>query len=234
MIQEKSVLALIPARGGSKGIPHKNIAPLGGKPLLAHTIDAVLDHPLIDRVAVSTDDPEIAAVAKQYGAETPFLRPREISGDRCTLTDVVSHAIEYLEKDGPIGVFLLLYPTSPFRSRRLLENCLLPILEGKADSVTTAVPVHVEEAPPARVVEGRIQLFPTPEPANSLWQSMGSVTVVDRSRMKEAGWPFTSLMVPLEDPIEEVDIDTPGDLRLAQRILDLGLWQPRGEYGRIA
>ncbi|MDP6958768.1 MAG: acylneuraminate cytidylyltransferase family protein, partial [Planctomycetota bacterium] len=130
----KTVLALIPARGGSKGIPHKNIVPLGGKPLLAHSIDAVLNHPFVDRVAVSTDDPMIAAVAKEYGAEVPFLRPRVMSEDRSTLFDVVTHAMEFFEKKSPIDVLIQLYPTSPFRSRQLLDNCILPVIEGNAVS----------------------------------------------------------------------------------------------------
>jgi CMP-N-acetylneuraminic acid synthetase len=230
----KTVLALIPARGGSKGIPHKNIVPLGGKPLLAHSIDAVSNHPLIDRIAVSTDDPLIAEVAREYGAEVPFLRPREISGDRCTLKDVISHAIQLFEQDTPIGALVLLYPTSPFRSRRLLDNCLVPVLEGRAVSVTTVVPVQVGEALPAHVVNGRIQVFSTPVPANALWQSMGSVTVLNRTGMHEGAWPHRNLVVPLEDPVERIDIDTPEDLRLAERILDLGLWESAEECGRVA
>jgi len=95
------VLALIPARGGSKGVPSKNIKNLGNKPLIAHTIDLAINCKLIDRIIVSTDSDEIAHISKKYGAEVPFMRPEEISQDETPTLSVVKHAIQHFFKKKP-------------------------------------------------------------------------------------------------------------------------------------
>jgi CMP-N,N'-diacetyllegionaminic acid synthase len=107
-----TLLALIPARGGSKGIPRKNIRPFCGKPLLQWSIDVALAAPSVDRIVVSTDDPEIAAVALAGGAEVPFLRPAELASDTASGTAPVLHALEQLPE---VCDVLLLQPTSPLR-----------------------------------------------------------------------------------------------------------------------
>jgi CMP-N,N'-diacetyllegionaminic acid synthase len=112
------ILGLIPARGGSKSIPRKNIKLLAGKPLIAWTIEAALQSQMLSRVIVSTDDPEIAQVAREWGAETPFLRPPELARDDSSSMSVVLHMLQWLEEQeqfSPDNV-LLLQPTSPFRS----------------------------------------------------------------------------------------------------------------------
>ena len=91
-------LAIIPARGGSKGILRKNLQPLAGKPLLAWTIEATLDSEMVDRVVVSTEDPEIAEAARQWGAETPFMRPDEFAADHVHSVHVVLHALKWLKE----------------------------------------------------------------------------------------------------------------------------------------
>lgn len=115
--KEKTVLAIIPARGGSKGIPGKNIKLLAGKPLIVWTIEVAKQSKLVDRVIVSTDDENIASVAREYGAEVPFLRPQEISGDLATDVEFIEHALDFLEKkEGYIpDIVLRLPPTSPLR-----------------------------------------------------------------------------------------------------------------------
>src|SRR3989337_3606707 len=100
MDNSRNVLAVIPARGGSKGIFRKNIALLGGKPLIAYSIIAALRSRLIDRIVVSTDDEEIADIAKHYGAEVPFMRPKEMAGDRASVSDAVEHTVSKLADDG--------------------------------------------------------------------------------------------------------------------------------------
>ena len=118
MINGKSVLAIIPARGGSKGLPGKNIKELCGKPLIAWTIKQAKSCSDIDRIVVSTDDREIAEVAKKYGAEVPFMRPAELASDPATTVDVISHAINWLKEheDYRPEYILLMQPTSPLRS----------------------------------------------------------------------------------------------------------------------
>ncbi len=118
-------LAIIPARGGSKGLPRKNIRLLDGKPLIAYTIHAAVHSP-IERVIVSTDDDEIAALARNYGAEVPFIRPKEISDDHATSLSVLLHALNCMEQGEQMTVehIIFLQPTSPLRSAQHLTDAL--------------------------------------------------------------------------------------------------------------
>lgn len=110
------MLAVIPARGGSKGVPNKNIKLLNGKPLIGYTIEAALQSEVFEKVIVSTDSEAIAEAANQYGAETPFLRPDELSGDEVSSDDVILHALEFYESKGQIFESVCkLQPTSPLR-----------------------------------------------------------------------------------------------------------------------
>lgn len=113
----KKILAIIPARGGSKGIPHKNICPLLKKPLIGYTIEAALSARIFEDVIVSTDDNEIAQISMELGAYVPFLRPAKWSGDCARSIDVVIHAINYLKAIGKdYDIVVLLQPTSPLRN----------------------------------------------------------------------------------------------------------------------
>ena len=113
MIGGKRLLGLVPARGGSVGIPHKNIRLLGGKPLIAWSIEVARQSRYLDRVVVSTDDDEIAECARIYGAETPFIRPADLATDSARAVDVVLHALDQIRDADAV---VLLQPTSPFRS----------------------------------------------------------------------------------------------------------------------
>lgn len=132
-------LAIIPARGGSKGIPRKNIKDIAGKPLIAWSIEHALAANCIDRVVVTTDDEEIAEIAKKYGAEVPFLRPNSISGDTATTESAVLHALEWLrleENYQPENVFLL-QATSPVRSLDVIDKAYQQFLASSSDSLLT-------------------------------------------------------------------------------------------------
>ena len=99
MYKNKKILALIPARGGSKGLPGKNIKPLSGKPLIAWSIGEAKKSKYIDRIVVSTDSEEIAGISEKHGAEIPFLRPKELAEDNTRGIDVILHAIDWMEKE---------------------------------------------------------------------------------------------------------------------------------------
>lgn len=131
------ILAIIPARGGSKGLPAKNIRPLGGHPLIAYSIKAALDAPSISRVIVSTDSTEIANIAKLYGAEVPFMRPESIAQDLSTDLEVFQHALKWLEKEERYTPDLIvqLRPTSPIRLTDYIESCINKLINSKADSL---------------------------------------------------------------------------------------------------
>lgn len=128
------MLGVIPARGGSKGVPHKNIKDLAGKPLLAYTIEAALSSGIFDCVIVSTDDKEIADVARDYGAEVPFIRPADIAGDLVSSDAVILHALQFYEEQNiHFEEVCKLQPTSPFRSAGNLKDAYTIFQQGNWD-----------------------------------------------------------------------------------------------------
>ncbi|MBQ3163246.1 MAG: pseudaminic acid cytidylyltransferase [Lachnospiraceae bacterium] len=132
------MLAVIPARGGSKGVPNKNVKELSGKPLIAYTIEAALKSELFERVIVSTDSERIAEVARANGAEVPFIRPTELAGDYVSSDEVVKHAIEfYREKGEEFEKVCKLQPTSPLRNQVHIREAYQLFQEKKADFVVS-------------------------------------------------------------------------------------------------
>ncbi len=120
----KKLICLIPARGGSKGVPKKNIKKLAGKPLIAYTIEAALACPQVEKVYVSTDSQEIANVALSYGAEVPFLRPEELAGDKVTDLPVIQHFVKWLEDNNESAdTVAYLRPTTPFKTAAQISAC---------------------------------------------------------------------------------------------------------------
>lgn len=138
------VLGIIPARGGSKSIPKKNIRLLADKPLIAHTIEVAKECKMLNRTVVSTDDVEIAEVAKKYGGDVPFMRPNNLSLDDTPMVPVLQHAVAFIEnKDNiHVDVVVLLDPTSPFRRVEDIEACIKKIDRDNADSVVTVCEVE--------------------------------------------------------------------------------------------
>ena len=120
MIEGNTVLAIIPARSGSKGIINKNLKNFCGTPLIGHTINQAKSSKFIDKIFVSTDSEDIKKVAISFGAEVPFLRPRELATDSASSVDVILHAIDKLN----YNIFILLQPTSPLRLGTDIDNCL--------------------------------------------------------------------------------------------------------------
>src|SRR6185503_4563878 len=137
------ILALIPARGGSKGIPRKNIRSFAGYPLLAWSIAAAKQASSVTRIIVSTDDEEIAAVAREYGVETPFLRPAELAQDQTTDLPVFEHALQWLEENEGYQpeIVIQLRPTSPIRPKDCVDTAVKILLKHEdGDCVRGVVP----------------------------------------------------------------------------------------------
>lgn len=136
------ILCIIPARGGSKGIPGKNIIDVKGKPLISYSIEPAIEAMkigIIDKVIVSTDSREIADISKSYGAEVPFFRPDSISGDKAKSVEFISHAIEFYKNIGiEYDAVLLLQPTSPLRTMEDLSNAVKMFLDSNNDSLISA------------------------------------------------------------------------------------------------
>lgn len=138
-----SNLAIITARGGSKRIPRKNIRPFLGKPILAYSIDAALQSGLFDEVMVSTDDNEIADIARQHGASVPFLRKPETSDDYATTADVLIEVLRQYAKQGKVFDYACgLYPTAPFVTAGLLQNAFATLIENRFDTVYPVQPFN--------------------------------------------------------------------------------------------
>ena len=219
-----TVLALIPARGGSKSIPRKNIRPLAGKPLIAHTIVAACQSRGLARVVVSTDDADIAEVARQWGAEVPFLRPPELADDTTPGIDPVLHALELIPEATQV---LLLQPTSPLRSLADIEG----ILAFKAQhSCPSVVSITASAKHPQWMVRlsADHQLTPVlpPAPADTrqqlepVYAFNGALYLADRTWLQNQSsfvGPGT-LGYPMP-PERSVDIDTPLDWLWAETLM---------------
>lgn len=134
MIDNKTIVAIIPARGGSKGIPRKNLRKLAGISLLAWTIETAKASKLIDRVIVSSEDQEIIAEAKRFGADVPFIRPKELAEDHTPGVDPVLHAIQNIE---PYDFVVLLQVTSPLRTTEDIDNCIKHCYQQNAPSLVS-------------------------------------------------------------------------------------------------
>jgi CMP-N-acetylneuraminic acid synthetase len=165
------VLGVITARGGSKGIPGKNLRPLAGKPLIAYTMDVARASGAFDRLIVSTDDVEIARFARGCGCEVPFLRPFELAQDDTPHLPVIQHAVEQLRSEGyGADAVMILQPTSPFRSADDIRNAITLLDDLAADAVVSVseVPPHYNPMRTVRLDErGFARLFVTGEPVRA-------------------------------------------------------------------
>lgn len=157
------VLALVPARSGSKGIPGKNTRTLAEKPLLAHSIECAQRLGVFDRIVLSTDSPEMAAIGRSFGAEVPFLRPAELAADDTPMIAVLQHAVRTLSESGwSPEIIVLLQPTAPFRRDQDLAAALRLLQESPAaDSVVSVelVPGHYSPYCVMKVTDGRLEHF---------------------------------------------------------------------------
>ena len=153
-------ICIIPARGGSKRIPRKNIREFNGKPIIAYSIEVALECDFIDKVIVSTDDKEISQVAIKYGASVPFVRPRELSDDFTATNPVVMHAVDWMESNGyEIESVCCLYPTAPLISSNSLTSSYKKFIKNKADFCfsATSFPFPIQRA--VKVVNDRAIVF---------------------------------------------------------------------------
>jgi YrbI family 3-deoxy-D-manno-octulosonate 8-phosphate phosphatase len=239
------ILALIPARGGSKSIPHKNIRPLAGHPLIAYSIAAATRSSLVSRTIVSTDDEEIARIARGYGAEAPFLRPAEHAQDDSTDFPVFAHALSWLKQHEAYQpeVVVHLRPTSPIRPPSCVDQAIQTLLDHpEADSVRGVVPSGQNPYKMWRMDEqGRLtpllELAGLPEPYNaprqslpqSYWQT-GHIDAIRFSTILEKRSLSGEVIYPLIlEPRYAIDIDNLRDWQRAEWIIaqaDLPMVRP--------
>lgn len=229
-MKDQKILAVIPARGGSKGIPRKNIHLLLGKPLIAYSIHAALQSHTIQKTVVSTDDECIARIARHYGAEVPFLRPPHLSTDTATSVAVVQHAVRYLSdtNENPADIIVCLQPTSPLRSAEDIDQAVTLCLSTGADSVVSLCPAEHHPYWMKQVVGNRVyplmevddEKYPRRQDLPPVYQLNGAIYVTRRKILLEEerllGANTLAYVMPRE---RSVDIDTHIDLKLAELIM---------------
>src|SRR3989344_4449898 len=223
------ILAIITARGGSKGIPGKNIKLLAGKPLLAYTIEAAHGSKLLTRTILSTDDEKIAAVGKQFEVDIPFMRPAELAQDQSKSIDVVQHALRWLKNNegAEYDYLLILQPTSPCRTAEDIDACIQLAADTGADSVISEmiIPNFVPQKI-HRIIDGRIQPYFPDQPEGAMPVRRQDLPQAYRRNaaifLTKVSWIMKNnlfgddsraYLMPLE---RSVDIDDPIDFELAE------------------
>jgi len=225
------ILGLVPARGGSKGVPRKNIRILCGKPLLQYTAEAALQATLLTQVVLSTDDEEIARVGQECGLDVPFLRPASLANDYSPMVVVVQHALKTLAERGvEFDVVCLLQPTTPLRKARDIDACINLLAYHRADTVFTVLPIPSQYNPhwvyfqndqgclylstgESTPVSRRQDLPPAFYREGSIYVSRTKVVLEQDSLYGQelVGYPI--------DPDASVNIDTLDDWERAERML---------------
>lgn len=231
------ILAVITARGGSKRLPGKNIKPLGGKPLIAWSIDAARASACCVDVLVSTDDPAIADVAKAYGASVPWLRPTELATDTTGSVEVMLHAVDWYEAQrSPLDGVLLLQPTSPFRSDDAIARAvdLFKAHQGQRPVVSVS-PASTHPAWTFRVSSegmspflGWDSLDKRSQDLEPAWMLNGSIYLMapDQLRQDKSFLIPTTLPFQMQQAQEALDIDTGTDFEMCEWLLHRGKQRP--------
>jgi CMP-N-acetylneuraminic acid synthetase len=226
------VLGLIPARGGSKSVPRKNIRLLCGKPLLEYTAESALSSHRLSRVILSTDDEEIAKIGRACHLEVPFLRPSELAQDDTPTLPVVHHALKWLidHKDNNYDAVCLLQPTNPLRRPEDIDACIDLFEKYNADSVVTILPVPEQYNPCwvyfrdkaglLRLSTGGDEPIPRRQDLPSAFHREGSVYVTKREVVIEQNSFYgTRILGHLMDPDRSVNINSPEDWKRAQQLI---------------
>ncbi|MBI5142593.1 MAG: acylneuraminate cytidylyltransferase family protein [Nitrospirae bacterium] len=229
-----NILALIPARAGSKRVPGKNIRELGGKPLIAWTIEAARASRYVTRVIVSTDSEDIAAAARAHGAEVPFMRPESLAGADSTEMEFLEHALDWLQNNENYipDLIVLLYPTSPFRRAESIDGAIEAMMaHPEADSLRSAR--KCTEHPYKMWVRHGEYLKPFINAGNSATHTLSyhllpevfiqnaSIYIYRPTVIREKRTPVGEIVVPfIMDAEESVDINNPHDFMLAEILLE--------------
>jgi CMP-N-acetylneuraminic acid synthetase len=224
-----NVLGVIPARGGSKGIPGKNLSLLCGRPLLAYTADAVNESRKLTRTIVSTDDERIAECARSLGLEVPFMRPASLAADEAPMLPVLQHALDAMHQNGfDTDIVVLLQPTSPLRRAEHIDAAVDWLERTAADSVVSVVEVPHQFNPLSvmRLEDGLLKPFldgPTVtrrQDKPRLFARNGPAVLAVRAAVVAGGSLYGERSWPLGMSAEDsLDIDTASDMRLAECVL---------------
>lgn len=228
--REAGILAIIPARGGSKGIPRKNVRLLAGRPLIAHSVAAALAAPSLGRVVVDTDDAEIADAARAAGADVPFLRPAELATDTARVIESTLHLLQRLEIDEgyrPDHV-MLLQPTAPLRTTADIEGAVRLAVEHRADAVVSVCPVR-EHPFLFKTMDAEGRLHPLVRDARAeggrqgwpdVFRLNGAIYLVRREVLIERrSWCPEGVFAYAMPAARSLDIDVPEDWLAAEQAM---------------
>jgi N-acylneuraminate cytidylyltransferase len=222
-------LIIIPARGGSKGIPRKNIKKLAGKPLIYYSIDVARLITSDENICVSTDDEEIIRYVEEYGLKVPFKRPDELATDFSTSNDVIIHALSYYENKGKsFDAVILLQPTSPFRKSEdikravaLYDNSVDMVASVRRAATNPYYNSFEENAEGFLMIskgEGKIERR---QDAPDAWEFNGSIYVINPAALKKKGMKnFTKIKKTVMDEYHSIDLDTLFDWQIAEILLN--------------
>ncbi len=229
VIDGKTVLAIIPARGGSKGVPRKNIKNLCGKPLIAWTIIEALKSKYIDRLIVSTEDEEIAEISNKYGAEVPFLRPKELAQDDTPGIEPLLHCINWLKDNENYcpDYVCTLQCTSPFRKSNHIDEALEKLIEEKADSIIGVCKSEISPYWMKNIENGRLVDFIRNSNTYSRRQDLPVVYRLNGAMyigktnvlIKKRNWYTDNTLPYVMSQEDSIDIDTILDFKLAEIIM---------------
>lgn len=229
MFQKKKILALIPARGGSKGIKDKNIKNLCGKPLIAYSIECGLKSQYVDSVVVTTDSEKIATVSQEYGARVPFMRPAELASDTAKTLDAVLHAVQTLEQKGErYDVLLLLQPTQPLRCSTDVDGAIEAFFEQGCEALASVSEVTDHPILVRTVEEGRLKnLLACSSTCRRqdmpAYYRINGCIYINRIDLLDQSTSFNDNPVPYVMPkAHSIDIDTDLDFKMAELLLKSG------------
>ncbi|MBI0425352.1 pseudaminic acid cytidylyltransferase [Psychrobacter sp. NG27] len=220
------IIAIIPARGGSKRLPGKNIKDLAGKPMIAWTIEAAIQSDIFDHVLVSTDDEEIANISKAFGASVPFLRPTEISTDHATTNDVVTHMVDWIENkyEQAVSIVTILQPTSPLRTAADIAQAFELMMDKSAKAVVSVCDLeHPIQFCNKLGADGCMDGFIDPKDTKrtqeleAYYRLNGAIYILDKSYVGHLANIYSSgTHAYIMDRKASIDIDTQDDFELAE------------------
>jgi len=224
------ILGLIPARGGSKGVPKKNIKLLGRMPLIEYTINSAKESHLLTEIIVSTDNEEIAIAAEVSGCKSPFMRPVELAQDTSTSLEVVQHALSFYEEQQIFfDAVCLLQPTNPFREKGFIDTAIDKFIISKADSLVSVLEIPHEYNPHwsfeatangfLKIATGESQIISRRQDLPKAFHRDGSVYITKTEVIKNGSLYGNSISYIESNPLFQVNIDTMKDWEKAEKLL---------------
>lgn len=230
MKQHSKILAIIPARGGSKGIPGKNIKLLGGKPLLSYTVEAAKKSNLITKLVLSSDDDKIIDIARSLNIEVPFKRPQHLATSHTGSLEVVKHVVKFFEEQGQFyDAVLLLQPTTPFREKDVIDQAILKFSHSKADALVSVLKVPHPYNPHwvfeenqqgyLYISTGESQIIKRRQDLPTTYFRDGSIYITKTEIIKKGSFFGEKLIYIKSNPNFYVNIDSEKDWESAEKIL---------------